>query len=190
MPRGSRFIPGPCETHLKRGMAEESIFEAEALPHMDALFRAAMRLLRDEGKASDAVQDTYLLAWKKFRTYEAGTNCRAWLFQILFNVVRHERRNWFHWITAKEEDVASIDIPAPEPVPDRITDKEILGAMDRLPATYREVLVLVDVEEFAYKEAAAILRLPVGTVMSRLSRGRAQLREELRATARVWGIGS
>ena len=189
MPWSSDFIPGPCET-FRDAMAGESSFEAEALPHMDALFRAAMRLLRDEAKASDAVQDTYLLAWKKFSAYQAGTNCRAWLFQILFNVVRHERRNWFHWITAKEEDVASIDIPAPEPVPDRITDKEILRAMDRLPASYREVLVLVDVEEFAYKEAAGILGLPVGTVMSRLSRGRAQLREELRATAQAWGIGS
>jgi RNA polymerase sigma-70 factor (ECF subfamily) len=157
---------------------------------MDAVFRAARRLLRDEGKAADAVQETYLLAWKKFSSYQAGTNCRAWLFQILFNIVRHERRSWFHWITAKEEDVASVDIPAPEAIPDTITDQEILKALDNLQPAYREVLVLVDVEEFSYKEAAGILGVPTGTVMSRLSRARTQLRDQLRDTARSWGIGA
>ena len=168
---------------------ETSRFEAEAVPHMDAIYRAAMRLLRDPAKAADAVQETFLLAWKKFGGYQTGTNCRAWLFQILFNIVRHERRSWFHWITAKEEDVASLDIPAPAPVADEITDQEILGAMDKLPPNYREVLVLVDVEEFSYKEAAGILKIPAGTVMSRLSRARTQLREELRDAAGALGIG-
>jgi RNA polymerase sigma-70 factor (ECF subfamily) len=157
---------------------------------MDAVFRAARRLLRDEAKAADAVQETYLLAWKKFSSYQVGTNCRAWLFQILFNIVRHERRSWFHWITAREEDVASVDIAAPEAVPDTITDQEILKALDNLQPAYREVLVLVDVEEFSYKEAAGILGVPTGTVMSRLSRARTQLRDQLRETARSWGIGA
>src|SRR5882724_3088267 len=165
-------------------------FEAEALPHMDDLFRAAVRLVGDRSKARDAVQDAYLLAWKTFHRYQPGTNCRAWLFQILFNIVRHERRSWFHWITAKEEDVASIDIPAPEAVPDTITDEEILKALDSLQPAYKEVLVLVDVEEFSYKEAAGILGIPTGTVMSRLSRARTQLRDQLRDTARSWGIGA
>ena len=70
-------------------------FEAEALPHMDDLFRTAVRLLQDQARASDAVQETYLIAWRSFSRYQPGTNCRAWLFQILFNTVRHERRTWF-----------------------------------------------------------------------------------------------
>src|SRR5579884_1421208 len=97
-------------------------FEAEALPHMDDLYRAAARLLLDQAEAGDAVQETYLIAWKSFARYEQGTNCRAWLFQILFNVVRHERRNWFKWLTGKEEDLAEGQLIAPEPVPEVLTD--------------------------------------------------------------------
>ena len=89
--------------------AQLAAFEAEAMPHHKDLFRTAMRMLQHQDKASDAVQDVYLLAWKSFEKYEPGTNCRAWLFQILFNVVRHQRRNWFKWITGKEEDLAQTD---------------------------------------------------------------------------------
>ena len=92
-------------------------FETEALPYMDDLYRTAIRLLLDAGKAGDAVQETYLVAWKTFDRYERGTNCRAWLFQILLNVVRHERRQWFKWITGGNEDLAEREIVAPQPVP-------------------------------------------------------------------------
>jgi RNA polymerase sigma-70 factor, ECF subfamily len=163
-------------------------FEAEALPHMDDLFRAAVRLVRDHSKASDAVQDAYLLAWKTFDRYQRGTNCRAWLFQILFNVVRHERRNWFKWMTGKEEDVAQAQLVASEPVPEALTDRDILAAMDSLPVQFREVLLLVDVEEFSYKEASEILKVPMGTVMSRVNRARGLLRGQLSDVARSYGI--
>jgi RNA polymerase sigma-70 factor (ECF subfamily) len=163
-------------------------FEAEALPHMDDLFRAAVRLVRDHSKASDAVQDAYLLAWKTFDRYQRGTNCRAWLFQILFNVVRHERRNWFKWMTGKEEDVAQAQLVAAEPIPEALTDQDILSAMDSLPVQFREVLLLVDVEEFSYREASEILQVPIGTVMSRLNRGRGLLRGQLSEVARAYGI--
>src|SRR5258708_23865174 len=83
-------------------------FELEALPHMNDLFRTAVRLTLDQAKASDAIQETYLVAWKTFDRYERGTNCRAWLFQILFNVVRHERRKSFRWLMGKNEDVAAV----------------------------------------------------------------------------------
>src|SRR6516164_7160295 len=129
-------------------------FEEEALPHMDGLFRAAVRLLLDSSKASDAVQETYLVAWKSFHRYERGTNCRAWLFQILFNVVRHERRNWFKWLTGKEDDLAESQLVAPEPIPEILTDRDILSALDKLPVQFREVLLMVDVQEFSYKEAS------------------------------------
>src|SRR5215469_3201788 len=93
--------------------ARTTAFEAETLPHMNDLYRAAVRMLRDQGKAGDAVQETYLIAWKSFSKYQEGTNCKAWLFQILFNVVRHERRQWFKWITGKEEDTAGSQLVAP-----------------------------------------------------------------------------
>ncbi len=165
-------------------------FEAEAMPHSKDLYRTAMRLLQDAGKAGDAVQETYLLAWKSFDRYERGTNCKAWLFQILFNVVRHERRNWFKWMTGREEDAAAgATLEAPSPLPTDLTDRQILTALDRLPNQFREVLLLVDVEEFSYKEASEMLKVPIGTVMSRLSRGRGILRQELGGVARAYGIG-
>ena len=164
-------------------------FEEEALPHRNDLYRTAIRLLQDQGKASDAVQETYLIAWKSFHRYARGTNCRAWLFQILFNVVRHERRSWFKWITGKEEDLAGAQLIAPTAVPDRLTDSEILRALDNIASQFREVVLLVDVEEFSYKEASEILNVPIGTVMSRLNRGRGQLRGQLLEVARSYGLG-
>ena len=163
-------------------------FEAEALPHMNDLYRAAVRLLLDQSKASDAVQETYLLAWKSFQRYQPGTNCRAWLFQVLFNVIRHERRAWFKWITGKEEDLAQREMVAPQPVSQNLTDGDILSALDTLPVPFREALLLIDVEEFSYKEASEILRVPIGTVMSRLSRARGLLRGQLTNVARAYGL--
>ena len=175
------------ENRLVNRQSAES-FEAEALPHMNDMFRAALRLVGDRSVASDAVQDTYVLAWKTFHRYQPGTNCRAWLFQILFNVVRHERRNWFKWLTGKEEDVAQSQLTAAAPIPESITDGEILSALDGLPVQFKEVLLLVDVEEFSYKEASGILKVPIGTVMSRLNRGRGLLREQLAGVASSYGI--
>ena len=165
-------------------------FETEALPHMDDLFRAAVRMLQDQAKASDAVQEVYLVAWKSFGKYERGTNCKAWLFQILFNVVRHERRNWFKWITGKDEDLAEAQLVAPAPIPETLTDGNILAALDKLPAQFREALLLVDVEEFSYKEASEILQVPIGTIMSRLNRARGLLRGQLTEVARSYGISA
>ena len=163
-------------------------FDAEALPHMDDLYRAAVRLLLDQSKASDAVQETYLIAWKSFCRYERGTNCRAWLFQILFNVVRHERRNWFKWMTVDAEETWERNLIAPQPVPDSLRDNEILAALDAIPAQFRAAVLLVDVEEFSYKEASEVLGIPLGTVMSRLNRGRGLLRAQLADLARSYGI--
>jgi RNA polymerase sigma-70 factor, ECF subfamily len=156
-----------------------SAFEAEALPHMDDLFRAASRFLFDPGKASDAVQETYLIAWKAFHRYQRDTNCKAWLFRILFNVLRKERRHWMKWFTGGEDDVAGQNLVAPEPIPCVVTDADMLAALDRVPDDFRRVLLLIDVEEFSYKEAASILGTPIGTVMSRLSRARNALRSHL-----------
>ncbi len=165
-------------------------FEAEALPHRNGLFRTALRLLPDQGAANDAVQETYLVAWKAFHKYQRGTNCRAWLFQILFNVARHERQKWSRFRTGKEDDFAEMELAAPEPVPTTLTDGDILAALDKLSIEFREVLLLVDVDEFSYKEASRILGVPIGTVMSRLSRARTLLRGQLAGVARSYGLSA
>jgi RNA polymerase sigma-70 factor (ECF subfamily) len=155
---------------------------------MNDLYRAAVRMLNDPAKASDAVQETYLIAWKSSRKFRPGSNCRAWLFQILFNVVRHERRAWFKWITGRDVDVTETPIAAAAPIAERVTDCEILAALDNLPVPFREALLLVDAQEFSYREASEILGVPIGTIMSRLNRARALLRKELASVARAYGL--
>jgi len=165
-------------------------FENAALPHLDDLYRTATRLLADSTKADDVVQDVYLQAWKSFDRFEVGTNCRAWLYKILFHVVHHHRRKWFNVRMVKEsEDILDHVVASPEPIPEYLTDDEILGALDCVPQDFRAAVLLVDVDEFSYKEASGILNVPIGTVMSRLSRGRKLLREQLEGTAQAYGIG-
>ena len=168
----------------------EAGFEREAMPHLNDLFRTATRILGDRARAEDVAQEVYLQAWKSFHRFESGTNCRAWLFKILFHCVNHHRRKWFRFPMLKEtEEFLESNLTYTEPVPDHLTDEELIAALDRIPAGFRAVVVLVDVEEFAYKEASEILGVPIGAVMSRLSRGRKLLREQLADAARTYGIG-
>ncbi len=165
-------------------------FEAAALPHLGDIYRTATRLLADSTRAEDVVQDVYLQAWKSFDKFEPGTNCRAWLYKILFNTMHHYRRKWLNSRMVKEsEDLLEQTVAWMPPVAEQLTDEEVLAALDQVPQDYRAVVLLVDVEEFAYKDAAAILNVPVGTVMSRLSRGRRLLRERLAGAAAQFGIG-
>jgi RNA polymerase sigma-70 factor (ECF subfamily) len=164
-------------------------FEKAALPHLNELYRAAVRLLGDSTKAEDVVQETYLQAWKSFERFAPGTNCRAWLFKILVNTMHHHRRKWFNSRLVQEGEEILEQTAAAAPVPEHITEAEILHALDGLPADYRVAVLLCDVEEFSYKEIAGALDVPIGTVMSRLSRGRRLLREQLSALARSYGIG-
>jgi RNA polymerase sigma-70 factor (ECF subfamily) len=165
-------------------------FETEAMPHLNDIFRTATRILGERGRAEDVAQEVYLQAWKSFDRFETGTNCRAWLFKILFHCINHHRRKWFRFPLLKEtEEFIEANLTYTEPIPDQLKDEEILAALDRVPADFRSVVLLVDVEEFAYKEAADILGVPIGTVMSRLSRGRKLLREQLTDVARSYGIG-
>jgi len=171
-------------------VAAASRFETEAMPHLNDIFRTATRLMGDRARAEDVAQEVYLQAWKSFHRFEPGTNCRAWLFKILFHCVNHYRRKWFRFPLLKEtEEFLEANLVAPAAVPDGLTDEEILAALDRIPADFRAVVMLVDVEEFSYKEASEILTVPIGTVMSRLSRGRKLLREQLTEVARSYGIG-
>ena len=166
-------------------------FEKAALPHFNELYRAAARLLGDTTKAEDVVQEVYLQAWKSFDRFAAGTNCRAWLYKILLNTMHHYRRQWFNARVVKEsEEILEQAAAYTPPIPQVITEEEILAALDRVPADYRAAVLLADVEEFSYKEIAGILNVPIGTVMSRLSRGRGLLREQLGELARSYGIGA
>jgi len=165
-------------------------FEVEALPHLNDIFRTATRLIGERARAEDVAQEVYLQAWKSFHRFEPGTNCRAWLFKILFHCVNHQRRKWFRFPLLKEtEEFLEANLTYSPPVPEHLTDQEILAALDRIPAEFRAIVLLVDVEEFAYKEAADIAGVPIGTVMSRLSRGRKMLREQLAGAAQSYGIG-
>ena len=165
-------------------------FELEAMPHLSDIFRTAARILGDRARAEDVAQEVYLQAWKSFHRFESGTNCRAWLFKILFHCVNHHRRKWFRFPQLKEtEEFLEANLTAPVPIPDQLTDQDILSALDRIPADFRAVILMVDVEEFAYKDAAEILSIPIGTIMSRLSRGRKLLREQLSEVAQSYGIG-
>ncbi len=175
---------------FSRDPGRASNFESAAMPHLNEIYRTAVHMVGDRARADDVVQDVYLQAWKSFDRFEMGTNCRAWLFRILLNSVHHYRRKWFDARVVKDgEEVLEMAEAAPGPLPVEISDKDILAALERIPADYRDVVLLADVEEFAYKEVASILSIPIGTVMSRLSRARKLLRRELSAVAGGYGIG-
>lgn len=165
---------------------DPAIFEREAIVHLDSLYRTARRLTGNEKDAEDLVQETMLRGYRFFHQFQPGTNCRAWLMCILHNVHinsvnRRARSPLTLSMDATEEFMLygrmadGLDGGAPGPeeqVLSRVWNHEILEALDRLPAEYRNVVVLCDVEELQYKEIAQILNVPIGTVRSRLARGR------------------
>ncbi len=164
-------------------------FESVALPHLDDIFRTAWHVMGSRIEAEDLAQETYLQAWKSFHRFEPGTNCRAWMYKILFHVIHHHRRKWFKFNLVKDgEDMLERTLVYEPPVRQDLSDEEVLSAFQKIPQAFREVVLLADVEEFSYKEVASTLGIPVGTVMSRLSRGRKLLRIELAAFAETFGI--
>ena len=157
-------------------------FEGEVLPHADRLFRLAMWLERNRADAEDVVQDTMIQALRSFHRFQPGTNCRAWLITILQRIVSNRRRARGRSIVVSDpDDRIAHAVPFVPPVPQQLTDELVLEGLRRLPSAFQEVIVLCDVEDLSYKEAAEALAIPIGTVMSRLHRGRAQLRTELAA---------
>src|SRR5581483_8008938 len=134
----------------------------------------------DSAKADDVVQDVYLYAWQSFGEFELNTNCRAWLFKILVHKLQHYRRKWMNPRIVKEsEEILEQTEGYGPPIPEQITDGEILAALSDVPRDLAAVVLLVDVEDLSYKEAAGVLNVPLGTIMSRLSRARKALRERL-----------
>jgi len=165
-------------------------FETTALPHLADIYRSASLLVQSSSEAEDLVQEVYLEAWRSFHRFEPGTNCRAWLFKILFHRLHHLRRR-----LVKASKLEAFASPADEdkvmaepPIPQEIQDDDILRALQKVPVEFREVVLMADVEEFSYKEIAATLKIPLGTVMSRLSRARKLLRRELAEVAGLYGI--
>lgn len=157
-------------------------FEKEAVPHLEALLRTAVRMSGDRARAEDAVQETYLRAWRSFRTYEPDTNCRAWLFRILLNVLKKAAGKKRRDPLAEAEDVETSHKVIPLfPEAEGGDRQDILAAVNQLAPEFRNVLWLVIVEGFSYKETAQMLDIPMGTVMSRLYRARRELRRWLTA---------
>jgi len=167
-------------------------FEKLAFPHMDSLYYTALRLTKNEVDAEDLVQDVYVRAFRFFHKFKKGTNFKAWIFKILTNTFINRYRklmNQPHQIDLEKiEYKYADDKKTRESNPDeldyeKIFDDEIKEALDRLPTEFRVVVLLADVESFSYKEIAKIIGRPIGTVMSRLSRGRRYLQQHLRAYA-------
>jgi RNA polymerase sigma-70 factor (ECF subfamily) len=173
-----------------RPKVREEEFEAATMAHFPALYRTARLLAQESAEAEDLVQEVYLEAWKSFHRFEKGTNCRAWLFKILFHRLHHFRRRWAKAVKVEplEKPEDQDNIMAEAPVPQEIRDEDVLEALGKVPIEFREVVLLADVQEFSYKEIAETMKLPLGTVMSRLSRGRKLLRQELAHVAGAYGI--
>jgi RNA polymerase sigma-70 factor (ECF subfamily) len=168
-------------------MARMGAFEREALANLDSLYRTARRLSSSQADAEDLVQETYLKAFRAADRFKAGTNLRAWLFTILHNTARNRFRDRARDIVSTDSDAvdrASLGATAASGDPEaellRATlAPELQAAIDALPSAFREAVWLRDVEEFSYAEIATMLDVPIGTVMSRISRGRRLLFERL-----------
>jgi RNA polymerase sigma-70 factor (ECF subfamily) len=174
-------------------------FEAVALAHFDALYNMALRLTHNPSEAQDLVQDTYLKAYRFFGRFEPGTNIKAWLFTILRNtyintyrkMVRQQQQVDFEQVAPFYVDPTTAsewtDQGSVEEMLRHVVHDDVKRALDELPEDYRMVVLLADLEDFSYKDIATIVGCPVGTVMSRLFRGRRLLRKHLEEFARKSG---
>ncbi|WP_394342706.1 sigma-70 family RNA polymerase sigma factor [Sandaracinomonas limnophila] len=177
----------------------KALFEKEFMPHLDAMYNFALRLTNDEEDAHDLVQDTCLKAYRFIGSFEPGTYAKAWLFRILKNNFINDYRKKsrgpskveFEWVEQAyvgEEDAEpafQADLKA-ETVNEMMGD-EITKAIQALPVDFRMIIILCDLEDFSYEEMAKILNIPIGTVRSRLHRGRAILKDTLASYAKKRG---
>ena len=170
-------------------MGRLSEFNAEALGYLDALYATARRLTRDQAAAEDLVHDTYVKAFRHHRGFREGTNLRAWLLAILHNTFLNDVRR--RKGSPVETDAEAADRqPAPGPSPEealiaRAQADEVDAALAALPEAYREAVWLRDAQDMSYAEIAGILQVPMGTVMSRIARGRRLLHDQIAARANL-----
>ncbi len=175
-------------------MADQATFADQAMEHMPSLYAAAMRMTRNKADAEDLVQETYLKAYRAFASFQEGTNLRAWLYRILtntfINIYRSKKRRPEESDLDDVEDLylyrrlgglegAQAGRSAEDEVLDSFTEAEVKESLEALPEQFRMAVLLADVEGFQYKEIAEILDVPIGTVMSRLHRGRRALQKSL-----------
>lgn len=184
-------------------MADRDDFADQAMQFAPQLYSAAMRLTRNPADAEDLVQDTYLRAWRSFNTFQAGTNLRAWLYRILTNSFINKYRakqrrpdetgmdnieDLYLYKRMSTLDSALGNRSAEDTMFELFTDDEVKQALEDLPENFRLPVLLADVEGFAYKEIAEMLEIPIGTVMSRLHRGRKQMHKLLYEFASERGL--
>ncbi len=184
-------------------MADQDVFAAQAMEYMPQLYSTALRMTRNASDAEDLVQETYLKAYRGFAGFEEGTNLRAWLFRILTNTYinsyRSKKRRPDETELDEVEDfylyrrmggleAARASRSAEDELMDYFTDAEVQAAIDALPESYRLAVLLSDVDGLSYKEIAEDLDIPIGTVMSRLHRGRKALQKQLHDFALERGL--
>ncbi len=180
LPPGSRWLP-----RVFRGAQEDDVRAEDPLDYLNSLYGLALKLTRDPAAAEDLVQDTYLKVLRFSPRFREGTNLKAWLFTILHNTFRNDRRGANRRPVDVDSDVVDrLPLEAPGDDPERqllrsTLDSDLQAALDALPEAYREAVWLRDVEDCSYQEIAGILEVPVGTVMSRIARGRRQLHASL-----------
>ena len=181
---------------------DKARFQEEALPYLDSLYGAALRMTRNPADAEDLVQETMLRAYRSFERFEPGTNLKAWLFRILTNAyINTYRKKQREPKKISQDEVEDFDLyrelkdhdpqwdATPENIVlDSLVDSDIIEAIEDLPEQFRLAVVLSDVEGFSYAEMAEIMDVPLGTVMSRLHRGRKALQKRLWDLARDRGI--
>ena len=189
----------PAATHEDPALRER--FERDVLPLLPSLYGAAMRMTRNRSDAEDLVQETYLRAYRGFAGFQEGTNLKAWLYRILTNsyINTYRKKQREPQIVDGPEDVdewylydrlggRSVEDSAETTVLDTIPDQAVKDAVESLPERFRLPVLLADVEGFSYKEIAEIMDTPIGTVMSRLHRGRKALEKALWETAKERGF--
>lgn len=174
--------------------ARQEQFTEQAMEHMPSLYSAALRMTRSPSDAEDLVQETYLKAYRAWHTYQQGTNLKAWLYRILTNTYINSYRSrkrrpeesdiddvedLYLYRRISSGDAATLGRSAEEELFDLFTDDEVKEAIEALPEQFRMAVLLADVEGFSYKEISDILDIPIGTVMSRLHRGRKGLQKRL-----------